>query len=410
MPTKLRNIIFIAICICALSIAFIYQGAKWVHVLPASFNNGTFSYLENANLQGRPSPSYANIKNGTFQKQVEKWIDTKIPKRDSVMLFNAKVQRGIIKTANLACRFDTIPTYFGSNYVYDYKIGIIAPLAHKTSIGAGSLKNAAEAINDFINSQSVLTSFTVAIPDEISVSESNPTYALVSNAQGRDFRWENFVSQLSPEVNYVDLSCENEYTHSLRYFFTDTHWNITGAASAYSKIMKTAYPTLNETTLKNLITYEEPNYYGNMARRGLLLPAKPDKIQDYVVDLDSTTITINDSQVSYEDISHSKLFNEHQYSTQELIDRYTEYFHGNVAKLKFETDNKTSRNLLILGDSYSNCCEKFFAKSFDKVVRIDRRHNTDALSDIIEEEHITDVLLLVVPSRLNASVLTRWAD
>ena len=73
-PHKLRNIIFIAICICALSIAFIYQGAKWAHVLPASFNNGTFSYLENANLQGRPSPSYANIKNGTFQKQVEKWI------------------------------------------------------------------------------------------------------------------------------------------------------------------------------------------------------------------------------------------------------------------------------------------------------------------------------------------------
>ena len=108
MPTKLRNIIFIAICICALSIAFIYQGAKWAHVLPASFNNGTYSYLEGAKLQTRPKLTLSNIKKGTFQTQTEKWLTTKVPKRDSVMLLNAKVQRGIIKTANLACGFDTV--------------------------------------------------------------------------------------------------------------------------------------------------------------------------------------------------------------------------------------------------------------------------------------------------------------
>ena len=201
MTTKIRNIIFIAICICALSIAFIYQGAKWAHVLPESFNNGTFSYLENANLQGRPSPSYANVKNGTFQKQVEKWIDTKVPKRDSVMLFNAKVQRGVIKTANLACGFDTIPTFFGSKYSANECLEAVFPTSIQQSNDVSeNYKRSFQAINGFVQNHANLN-FVMANPDRIEQSEANPSYNLTSAPISNEYKHVNFVGKLDARTN-----------------------------------------------------------------------------------------------------------------------------------------------------------------------------------------------------------------
>ena len=412
MPTKLRNIIFIAICICALSIAFIYQGAKWAHVLPASFNNGTYSYLEGAKLQTRPKLTLSNIKKGTFQTQTEKWLTTKVPKRDSVMLLNAKVQRGIIKTANLACGFETIPTFYGSKYIYNSKTGTLAECSVQiTDQEVENLNDAAVQINAFSEVHPELTSVTVALPSNISRSEINPSYLLTSKPQGQDFRFNSFFSKLNSNVSYVDLSCDDLEQYQHEFFSTDTHWNIQGATRAYTEIMKQAYPELRVASLKNFVTYEQPAFYGNLARNGLLIPKVSDKIKDYTLDLSNTEISINGKQASSESISHSQLYQEHRYNTNQLVDRYTEYFHQNPTDdITFKSNNNTSRDLLIIGDSHMNCCERFFAASFDKVIRIDQRYNKIALSNIIEAEGITDVLLLVAPARLNSSVLTKWSD
>ena len=270
MPTKLRNIIFIAICICALSIAFIYQGAKWAHVLPESFNNGTFSYLENANLQGRPSPSYANIKNGTFQKQVEKWIDTKIPKRDSVMLFNAKVQRGIIKTANLACGFDTVPTYFGSENSYTEKYNMLQVTSvQQTEKIADNYQLAANAINSFASKHTEMN-FTLAIPDRLNYSENNPTFSLTSKPIDANFKNENFIGLLSSRIKYVDIFSTSTEEHLVDYFRTDHHWNIKGVAKAYNKVAAEGSLNANCINFDNLIQWDEPAFYGSFSRAGLM--------------------------------------------------------------------------------------------------------------------------------------------
>ena len=412
MPVKLRNIVFVIICICAFSILFIYQGAKVAHVLQESFNNGTYSYLEAAKLQTRPEVSLENIKNGTFQTQTEKWLTTKVPKRDSVMLFNAKVQRGVIKTANLACGFETIPTYFGSNHVWKSKTGALATLsAQITDSEVKNLNDAAVQINTFTELHPELASVTVALPDHISRSEINPSFLLTSNPQGKDFKFENFISKLDSNVNYVDLSCDNLEQYQHEFFSTDPHWNIHGAARAYAEIMKQVYPTLGLASLKNAVSYEQPAFYGVFARVGLLIPKEPDLIQDYTLDLSDIEITINEKQISFENVSHSQLYHEHRYNTNRLTDRYAEYFHQNPKEnITFKSNNKTERNLLIIGDSYMNCCERFFATSFDKVIRTDLRYNKIELSDLIDEEDITDVLLLVHPARLNSSILTKWPN
>ena len=166
MTPLFRNISFIIICICALSIAFIYQGAKWAHVLPASFNNGTYSYLEGAKLQARPKVTLENIKKGTFQTQTEKWLTAKVPKRDSVILFNAFVQRSIIKTANIATGFDVYPTFFGSSYNYsETEDALYVTLKKQSSEQLQRYEEATTALNNFANKYKDL-SVNAEIPDE----------------------------------------------------------------------------------------------------------------------------------------------------------------------------------------------------------------------------------------------------
>ena len=86
MSTKIRNIIFVFICICVFSTAFIYIGADKMHILPSNLenskdvNNNPYSYLEGAKLQTRPKLTTDNFIKGTFQSQCEKWLGAKVPK------------------------------------------------------------------------------------------------------------------------------------------------------------------------------------------------------------------------------------------------------------------------------------------------------------------------------------------
>ena len=411
MPTKLRNIVFIAICICALSIAFIYQGAKWAHVLPASFNNGTYSYLEAAKLQTRPKLALSSIKDGTFQSQTEKWITTKVPKRDSVMLFNAKVQRSVIRTANLAFGFDSVPTFYGSSYSYNSKLEIITEQAGKaTNEKKQNLNEASGAINEFQQEHSDLN-VTVATPDRTAHSEANPTFSLVSNVVTKQFMHDNFIDKLNSSVQYVDLSIADEEEHSEVFFKTDHHWSIKGARSAYLKIMDEAYTDLNKVRFDELITYEKPAFYGSLARRALMLNVHSDVITDYKVDMHDVQIKINNKQCNQEDIAHAEMYENGAYSSQKLSNRYAEYFHKDVAKIEFHSTNRTGRNLLLIADSFSNPCERFFASSFDNVVVIDQRYNKENLKDLITNNNITDVLLMPNTKFVleeGGDILTKW--
>lgn len=396
MPAKLRNIIFITICIYALSVAFIYQGAKVAHVLPASFNNGTFSYLENANLQGRPALSFASIKNGTFQNKTEKWIATKVPKRDSVMLFNAKVQRDVIKTANLAWGFDTIPTFYGSKYSFNEKWNSVFHTSVQQSNEASkSYEESVIAINKFVEAHENLN-FAIAIPDRIEQSDANPSYSLTSAPINDEYRHSHFLNRLDSRIKYVNLTYSDTSEYYKKYFRTDHHWNISEAAESYLKIMNSAFLDVKALEVNTLpfATYEkkEAQFFGAYSRQGLCVPEIGDQICDYVTDLSGVKITINENEVSADEIEDVDKYNNETYDKEKFTERYGEYFHLNYGLVTYEKDNHTGRNLLIFRDSYLNCSARFYAFSFDKVITIDQNKFDGNLEQITNENNITDVL------------------
>ena len=89
------------------------------------------------------------------------------------------------------------------------------------------------------------------------------------------------------------------------------------------------------------------------------------------------------------------------------------YFHYDVAKIEFHSTNRIGRNLLLIADSYSKPCERYFAKSFDNVIAIDQRFNEENLKDLIQNNSITDVLLMPnskIVVEKGGNILTKWSN
>ncbi len=396
MTTKLRNIIFISVCICAFSIAFIYLGAKATHILPASFINATYSTLEGAKLQGRPSVSLENIKNGKFQSETEKWITTKVPKRDSVMLFNARAQRGAIAVANIAIGFEAIPTYFGSKYSYTESLNVVAATSvQKSEDISQKMGECAEAINKFVDTHPNL-SYTLTIPDRVCHSEANPSFSLVSEPFDDEWRHSEFVDKLDERIKYVDLSYSNSSDYYNKYFRTDHHWNIEGAYESFRKVMGSSYPELEaiEFDPNSKVTYQTPKFYGTASRLGLCIPNESDLITDYITDLSDVTIKFNGKEVSSDEVEDVESYVNKSYTKEKLKDRHGDYFHGNNGLVTYEKNNSSNRNLLVFRDSYLNSCDRFYSFSFDKVITVDQEKFKGNIQELLDEYNITDVLFM----------------
>ena len=123
-------------------------------------------------------------------------------------------------------------------------------------------------------------------------------------------------------------------------------------------------------------------------------------------------IEIDDKEAKLEDVEHIEMYENKNYDKERFMNRYGEYFHGNISKIVFSSGKGTGRNLLLIGDSYSNLCDRFFAKSFDNVVEIDQRTNKESIDDLITNYGITDVLLLSNTSILHrgSDILTKWVS
>ena len=402
MSTKIRNIIFIFICICVFSTVFIYLGTKKMNILPESYINGTYSYLEGAKLQSRPTFSLENFTKGTFQTQTEKWIGTKVPKRDSVMLFNAKVQRSVINVANTAFNFDSIPTYFGSKYAYTKSLDLISRQSNqKSETYAEKYQQVAQAINEFVEDNPNLN-VTFAIPSRLEFSENNPTFNLTSNPIDKEFRTENLIEKLNSSVNYVDIFTDSLDEQMEEFFRTDPHWSIKGAKSAFDKLVTDGSLGLDSVAVGEYVQFEKPDFYGSSSRASLMLSKDSDHITDYVLDFTGFKIYINNESVELNEIDGCVSYQNGNYDKKNLFkDRYTEYFQkakGRPSKLEFVSENKNGKQLLVIGDSYTSAIQRFFAYSYEKVVRLDHEESLKAnvsLKGTISENNFTNVLILL---------------
>lgn len=390
---KSRNIITCALMLVVLFGGIMYKIADKIELLPAGLDNGSYSYLEGGALQKLPEFSLDRITSGIFQDEVEAYVSACFPSRDRALLANAAAQRSVIELAALPFSFTCFPTQFGGTKLYDrVSSGLFELPATSDRSTMGNLEEFAASVTAMHDSNPGCN-VVVFVPDCTRVTEANPSSELVHNSLSHADLLEYLSNAIDPDVEVTHFESKDSDEFFELFYKTDHHWTIDGAYRAYQTIAQ----VLGLETISPLsrVSYDGYPSYGSIARQGLYLTAD-DHISDFVFpDFDGTVIVNGeikprDGKTSFADGSVDEGL--------AVFRSYESYFGMNYSVVQYANNSsKNDRNLLIVGDSFTQPVEPMLAASYKNTFSIDPRSNyyTDSLSAFIDENDIDDIVVIM---------------
>ena len=385
---KIRNIIFVIIVACCL---FCVIGYKASGIIFDDIKLPTKSLLEGREYQKFPKISKKTLLKAKFQDEFETYIADLVPKRDRVMLTNAAVQRASIKASSLLFGYKTYPTFYGSKYCYTPSEDIIDEMPELQDeewlYGLGETASSFNVVAE--NFQDI--NWYLYLPDRSSDSENSNAHALAANTVDYSYFKDKFISKLSPQFTYIDGSYSNSEERNKDYFSTDHHWQVQGAYKAYKKIMASMGKT--PVSIDGFSVKCQSQFWGSCTRNGLCLAKEPDEVYDF--DYVPSELEVNfdgkDKDMSALDEAYSS--KEYKKSGK-YANVYAEWFHNDTGLITIK-NKKRSGSLLIIGDSYTNNCERLYAESYGTVYKYDSRFMDETLSDFLSSHKVDDVLVLL---------------
>ena len=193
----------------------------------------------------------------------------------------------------------------------------------------------------------------------------------------------------------IDLSYEDARAFYDDYYRTDHHWQVMGGIRAYGKIMRAMGKEPVEIADPEVVF--DGAFYGSNARSGLFTKASDD-VYDADFNHAGIKVKVNDKDqpiYSVDETYRNKGFEK----TSRFANVYAEYFHPDYAKIEFQNERAPKGTLVILGDSFTNCIERFFSGTYKKVYVLDprkepRQSEADVV-DFINRVKPEDVLVLM---------------
>lgn len=332
----------------------------------------SFSQNENRFLQQMPEISVQAFLNGTFESEYETFVTDQFILRDHWIALKTNMERLLQKK-------DINGVYFAKD---DYLIE-----RHETSkIDPEQAEKNLDRLEQFVN-QAV---------EELGVNRVNvmliPTASEVLTDKLPPFA--NGYDQLAvieelknriPEDCVVDVTDTlKEHADEYIYYRTDHHWTTLGAYYAYSQWAQAAgfVPFAQEEF--NIVKATD-EFYGTIASK-VNVTVKPDDIYLYE--------KLGDPQYSVEYNQTEEADTLYHYESLETKDKYTVFLNGNNALVKIVSENKNGRKLVVIKDSFSHCFVPFLADHYEEVYMVDFRYFRMGISQFMEQEGITDVLVL----------------
>jgi len=176
---------------------------------------------------------------------------------------------------------------------------------------------------------------------------------------------------LAGVCTFVDVRADFADKEGL-YYKTDHHWTYRGAFLAYEVFCRlngqTAYPFEHEKVADN--------FYGTLWSKTLNFGQPSDEIY---------APTVNDAlkEQLYDSSACTKK------------DKYTFFLGGNEALKTVEnTEAETDKTLLLIKDSFANSFVPYLTKNYCRVILVDLRYYNGRLSKLMEEENVSDILVL----------------
>ena len=329
-----------------------------------------FSDTENRMLQQKPVFSWADLADGRFMGNFEKY------QTDQFIL-----RREWIRLQTAADRL------LGKNKSGDVYLGEGQLLEEPTKLSENVWENL-DAIDAFCRNQTGVKCYLMLVPDAASVQrEKLPAYAPVADQAEQLEEIRSYLEKKENPVTEIPLyEMLREHREESLYYRTDHHWTTLGARYAYqSAAGQMGLPGAENGEEKKLYPVSD-SFQGTLAARsGYRVP--DDTIEVYWPDQEEELV------VTYvqEQTKSASLYAAEKLKTR---DKYGMFLNGNHPLTEIRTMASTGRKLFLIKDSYANCFVPFLTGDFEEIVLVDPRYYYDSAEKLMKQYGFTDVLFL----------------
>ena len=329
-----------------------------------------FSDTENRMLQQKPVFSWADLADGRFMGNFEKYqTDQFIFRREWIGLQTAADR------------------LLGKNKSGDVYLGEGQLLEEPSKLSENVWENL-DAMGAFCRNQTGVKCYLMLVPDAASVQrEKLPAYAPVADQAEQLEEIRSYLEKKENPVTEIPLyEMLREHREESLYYRTDHHWTTLGARYAYqSAAGQMGLPGAENGEEKKLYPVSD-SFQGTLAARsGYRVP--DDTIEVYWPDQKEELV------VTYvqEQTKSASLYAAEKLKTR---DKYGMFLNGNHPLTEIRTMASTGRKLLFIKDSYANCFVPFLTGDFEEIVLVDPRYYYDSAEKLMKQYGFTDVLFL----------------
>ena len=271
----------------------------------------------------------------------------------------------------------------GANGVY---LGADGYLIEKPVEDLDRAKMNASRIAGFAQNLDIPVTFALAPSKGYLYSDKLPS----NHLEYLDEEYYRTISQtVGDSVKFIDLS---EFLMASKgerqlYYKTDHHWTSYGAYLAYNQICGTlGMVATPESSFEK--EYVEDFYGTSYAGSGYWL-TDGDTIEIWrSKNLNEITVEIDDGAGV---TSYNTMFFSEQFAS---ADKYNGFLNGNHSVVKIKNTASEGGRLLVVKDSFAHCLVPFLAENYSEIVMVDLRYYRRALTDLITENEIDEVLFM----------------
>ena len=333
-----------------------------------------FSENENRYLADLPTFTIEKLVNGEYMHGMDEYINDQFVMRDKWIAMKVLLERALLKQE--------------TNSVYFAKDDYLIEKHNYSDVSEEQADKNREYLIEFISKYSSKLGKDQVKVMLVPTASEVLTDKLPPFAAGSGYNQYAYIDQLTSALSkdsFIDVSeTLKEHKDEYIYYKTDHHWTSLGAYYAYVQ-------WANSMELEPLdqeqfdITLASDEFYGTLHSK-VNTEVKPDSLYLYEIKEDMNyqlTYNLTDKKDTLYDLS--KL---------ETKDKYSVYMGGNNALIEVQTNHKNGKKLLVIKDSYAHSFVPFAVNHYEETSIIDLRYYNGSIEKFIEDNEITDVLVL----------------
>ena len=328
-----------------------------------------YSETEKRQLAKIPEFSVADLLDGDYARGLESWANDHFIFRDDWIKMKVTNEKMLGKT--------------DSNGVYFCDDGYLIEQHKEEAFDAERMEKNKTFLKRFVDKfDDKLNINVVMIPTASEIlTDKLPPFTTTFN----QIKYNNEVKEIVGSGNYIDVSeTLKEHSDEYIYYKTDHHWTTLGAYYAYEEWARAnGIEALSQDAFE--IEKATDNFLGTLHNK-VNIDMEADEMYIYKIKENMDyKVTINMG-------SHvDQLYN---YKALETKDKYEVYMYGNNGLIEVSTNVTNGKKLLVIKDSYSHSFNPFVINHYEETHIIDFRYFNANLSKYIEENGITDVLIM----------------